>query len=99
MIWRIRELLSSQELIAEGRRMHHCVSSYAASCHAGRCSIWSVDVETEDGAEALLTIEVGHDAKDIRQVRGLRNRVATEKEKEIIRRWALQEKLGTELLR
>ncbi|HSQ79292.1 MAG TPA: PcfJ domain-containing protein, partial [Candidatus Bathyarchaeia archaeon] len=61
-IWRIRELLSSQELIAEGRRMHHCVSSYAASCHAGRCSIWSVDVETEDGAEALLTIEVGHDA-------------------------------------
>ena len=40
-IWRIRELLSSQELIAEGRRMHHCVSSYAASCHGGKCSIWS----------------------------------------------------------
>ncbi len=98
-IWRIRELLSSQELIAEGRRMHHCVSSYAGSCHAGRCSIWSMELETENGVEPLLTIEVGGGANDIRQVRGLRNRGATEKEKEVIRRWALQEKLGSELLR
>jgi hypothetical protein len=97
-LWRIRELLSSQELIAEGRRMHHCVASYAASCHGGQSSIWSMELETEAGIEPLLTIELGHGAKDIRQVRGLRNRVATEKEKGIIRRWAVQEKLGVELL-
>jgi hypothetical protein len=98
-IWRIRELLSSQELIAEGRRMHHCVASYAASCHGGKCSIWSMDVETDKGIEPLLTIEVGHDTKEIRQVRGIRNRLSTEKEKEVIRRWALQEKLGTAAFR
>ena len=98
-IWRIQELLSSQELIAEGRRMHHCVASYAVSCHGGKCSIWSMNVETDEGIEPLLTIEVGHDTNEIRQVRGIRNRLSTEKEKDIIRRWALREKLGTEAFR
>ncbi len=57
-----------------------------------------MELETKEGIEPLLTIEVGHGANDIRQARGLRNRVATEKEKEIIRRWALQEKLGITVL-
>ncbi len=92
-IWRIRELLSAQELIAEGRQQHHCVATYAQSCAAGRCSIWTMDVETESGREKCVTIEVGHADKVIRQVRGKRNRFPTEKEKEILLRWATQEGL------
>lgn len=37
--WLIRELLSSKELIEEGRKMRHCVATYAKSCYHGRCSI------------------------------------------------------------
>jgi hypothetical protein len=97
-VWRIRELLSSQELVAEGRRMRHCVASYANSCYKRLCSIWSMDVETEEGAEPLVTIEVSLQRREIRQVRGKQNRLPTDKEKDILRRWALQEKLGTETL-
>jgi len=38
-VWRIRELLSSNELIGEGRNMRHCVASYANSCSNGICSL------------------------------------------------------------
>ena len=92
-VWRIRELLSSSELIAEGRAMRHCVASYSRSCYNGICSIWTVDVETEEGTEKLLTVEVATASNLIRQVRGKRNRRPTEKEKEILQRWAMQEGL------
>lgn len=92
-VWRIRELLSSSELIAEGRGMQHCVASYARSCHKGTCSIWTMDAETEEGLEKLLTLEVNNEEKLIRQVRGKRNRRPTEKEKEVVRRWAARESL------
>jgi len=92
-IWRIRELLSSQELIAEGRQQRHCVATYAQSCHCGRCSIWTMAVETETASEKCVTIEVLNANKVIRQVRGRRNRLPTEKEKQILRRWAAQEGL------
>jgi hypothetical protein len=92
-VWRIRELLSSQELIAEGRRMSHCVASYANSCHKGICSIWSMEVETDFGTEPLLTIEVNHQRKEMCQARGKANRLPTDKEKDILRRWAAKEQL------
>ena len=69
-VWRIRELLSSQELIAEGRRMCHCVASYAKSCHNGIDSIWSMEVETDEGRKPLVTVEVNHQRNEICQVRG-----------------------------
>ncbi|NLW49035.1 MAG: hypothetical protein GXY86_17105 [Firmicutes bacterium] len=89
-VWRIRELLSSKELVAEGRQMKHCVASYAQSCHKGFASIWTMDMESELGVEKLLTIEVINKDKLIRQVRGRMNRLPTVKEKDIIGRWALQ---------
>jgi len=92
-VWNIRELLSSNELIAEGRGMKHCVASYANSCNSGTCSIWTMDLENEDGLNKLVTIEVTNGIRQIRQVRGKCNRLPTEKEKEIIRRWAGQEGL------
>jgi len=97
-VWRIRELLSGQELIAEGRRMSHCVASYANSCHKGICSIWSMEVEADDGIEPLVTIEVNHKRKEMCQVRGKRNRLPTDKEKDILRRWATKEQLVATIL-
>jgi len=92
-VWVIRELLSTRELVAEGRYMRHCVASYASSCHRGESSIWGLSLETESGIEKLLTIEVNNPSKEIRQIRGKLNRLATEKEKEVVRRWAAREGL------
>jgi len=89
-VWRIRELLSGQELAGEGRKQRHCVATYARSCHTGKCSIWAMDCETEAGQEKCVTIEVHNADKTIRQVRGKGNRFPTPKEKEILQRWATQ---------
>ena len=91
--WSIRELLSSDELIDEGRALGHCVSTYARSCHTGRSSIWSMEIEDENGRRKILTIEVAPQAKVIRQVRGKQNRSPTPKEKDLLGRWAEQEGL------
>jgi hypothetical protein len=92
-IWRIQELLSTQELIAEGRELHHCVASYARSCHNGQCAIWTMSVQTEERTEKILTIEVDNQTREIRQVRGKFNRLPTEREKHVIERWVSKERL------
>jgi hypothetical protein len=86
-IWRIRELLSSAELIAEGRAMQHCVASYAQSCNRGGTTIWTLERETEDGREKILTIELSVKDGLIKQVRGRKNRFADDKERSVISRW------------
>ena len=91
--WSIRELLSSDELIDESRALQHCVSTYARSCHTGRSSIWSMEIEDENGRRKILTIEVAPRARVIRQVRGKGNRSATPKEKDLLGKWAEQEGL------
>ena len=91
--WSIRELLSSDELIDEGRALRHCVSTYARSCHTGRSSIWTMEIEDENGRRKILTIEVAPRERVIRQVRGRRNRLPTPKEKDLLGQWAEQEGL------
>jgi hypothetical protein len=93
-IWRIFELLSSKELIEEGRQMKHCVATYAQSCHRGDCSIWSMTLQTKDETQKIVTIEVRPVQMMIRQVRGKLNRLPDPKEREIIQRWAAKEKLS-----
>jgi hypothetical protein len=91
--WYIRELLSTDELIHEGRKLHHCVRSYAKSCYTGKTSIWTMESEDENGRHKALTIEISQRENLIRQVRGKRNRLPTEKEKYILTQWATYEKL------
>ena len=43
-VYATTELLTAEELREEGLAMGHCVASYAASCAAGSCSIWSLRV-------------------------------------------------------
>jgi hypothetical protein len=93
-VWTIRELLSSKELIAEGREQCHCVATYARSCVSKQTSIWTMDVQATQARQKLLTIELHHPTKTIRQVRGLRNRMATNGEMDVVRRWAHKEGLS-----
>jgi hypothetical protein len=85
--WRIRELLSGAELIAEGRVMKHCVASYARSCTAGHCSIWAMELETPLGKEKHQTIEVTREGVVV-QCRGKQNRLPTPAELDVVREWA-----------
>ncbi len=93
-IWSIRELLNSKELIAEGRKMNHCVASYARSCMSGGTSIWTMGMQDSQEMFKILTIEVHNPSRTIRQIRGLRNRLATKYETSIIKRWSQQEDLA-----
>ena len=86
--WTIRELLTSKELHTEGRRLRHCVATYVSSCAQGDCSIWTMEMESFTHVEKLLTIEVRK--RLICQIRGKYNRLATEKERKVIQRWAEQ---------
>jgi len=88
--WRIRELLSGQELIEEGKRLRHCVSSYADSCSRAACSIWTLERRSggdpSQRGEKLLTLEV--DARrQLVQARGLQNRLPTAQEKNVVTAW------------
>jgi PcfJ-like protein len=90
-IWRVGEVLSSKDPLAEGRRMGHCVYSYARSIESGQTSIWSMTLENglgSTGTWAMLTIEVRNELGRVVQARGRFNRLASTAEHQILMRWA-----------
>lgn len=89
-MWTITELLSTKALVAEGRKMKHCVATYAHSCASGVCSIWTLEVETFEGRSKILTIEVQTATKLICQARGKCNMLPGDKHRGVLRRWAEQ---------
>ena len=89
-IWTITELLNSKALIDEGHKMRHCVGTYGHSCARGICSIWTMESETFEGQAKVLTIEVRNASRLICQVRGKRNVLPDDKQKNILRQWAAQ---------
>ena len=86
LTWQLRELLSEAELAAEGRALHHCVVSYASSCAAGECSIWSMERRTDTGLAKHQTVEVRN--SQIVQCRGKFNRLPTAREIAVLETWA-----------
>ena len=69
--WTIRELLSTKELVQEGRQMNHCVGSYANNCQKGNISVWSMQVnDAEAGQQRVMTIAIQNKARRINQARG-----------------------------
>ena len=84
--WQVRELLSVAELALEGRTQKHCVVTYAASCEAGQCSIWTMERKLEIGFERHQTIEVRNSI--IVQCRGKLNRLPKRNEFIILETWA-----------
>jgi len=90
--WTIVELVKSIELVEEGRRMKHCVSTYADSCAAGRSSIWSLRLYADGMMYWLVTLDVSH--RVIVEARGKANRMPTPLEWRVIKSWATKNKLG-----
>lgn len=88
--WMITELLDSHALAAEGREMQHCVASSISSCLHGKSSIWTMEVEMRGERRKVLTVEVNSATRMICQALGKRNALATEKGREMLRRWAAQ---------
>jgi hypothetical protein len=91
--WTIRELLSSSELYREGLAMQHCVVSYVRECAGRGTSIWSMRMENPLRRDRVMTIEVDMKRRMICQARRRRNTSPTGKAREILDRWARQERL------
>lgn len=82
LTWKFTQIKSAKVLQQEGNAMRHCVFGYKKECAEGRTSIWSV---TLDG-NRKLTVEVQNGS--VKQVRGLANRMAKPAEKDMVLRWA-----------
>jgi hypothetical protein len=97
--WTIRELLDSDELAAEGKAMHHCVADYyVETCARRETTIWSLGVETPEGRERVLTIEVDPGTKAVRQASMHCNAEPDAWCRTVLERWAAQEALTLECL-
>ncbi|RWE14945.1 MAG: hypothetical protein EOS61_11285 [Mesorhizobium sp.] len=83
----VRQLKTAEDLVAESRAMHHCVSMYAAKCIAGNASIWVLRRTALGKTERLLTIELDPQNRAV-QVRGFGNRLALPEERKVVERWA-----------
>jgi hypothetical protein len=92
--YRIEEILTQKDLIAEGRTMRHCVGSYAGSCTSGRCSIWKFEQITVDGIEKRLKIEVDNRNRTVTQARGKYNALANASDKYWLNEWCKKAGLG-----
>ena len=81
------QLRTAEDLVAEGRAMHHCVSTYAGKCIAGSASIWSLRRRASSNTERLLTIELDRQNRAT-QIRGFANRTPRSDELRLLERWA-----------
>jgi hypothetical protein len=88
-VWSVEEVLTSKDLVAEGKKMRHCVAGYADAIQEGISSIWSLK---KDG-ERRLTIEINNARRNVVQVAGPSNKSANAKEREIVKRWARANKI------
>lgn len=89
--WRVNQLTTNKQLLYEGRKMRHCVSSYVYSCERGRTFIFTIensDKESIDGPfDKKATIEVT-DTRRVVQVRAKLNALADADTKFVLRHWA-----------
>ncbi len=92
----VRELLSTEALMAEGRKMAHCVASYDRSCHGGRSAIFSMCSQTSEteAPKRHLTVEVDRGRGEVVQIRGRFNAFATPAEARWLRAWLSGTKLA-----
>lgn len=91
----IIQLISSKELIQEGKLMHHCVATYASSCARKLCSIFSFRVTNEkrgihDSPE--ITLEIRN--KDIVQAKARYNAKPYPYYLELVKKWADKNGIG-----
>jgi len=92
--WTIDELLNRDALEDEGRTMRHCIATYAGSCSKGQSSVWSMQCETAEGRERVLTIEVRPKLRMVMEARGRFNATPTPQAMRILRQWTDKAGLG-----
>ena len=80
----------SSELINEGISLHHCVGSYVNKVNKGETSILFLR-RVEAPEESLITIEYKDGA--VKQVRGLCERMMSEKERKFFDKWTKKFKI------
>lgn len=80
----IKALLSQNELIEEGEKMHHCVGMYADKVAQGNTAIYSIR-RTEEPDNPLATLELK--GKKVIQVRAEHNRVPPIEVQEFVKKW------------
>lgn len=83
----------SSELINEGISLHHCVGSYVDKVNKGKTSILFLR-KVDNPTESLVTIEYQNGV--IKQVRGLCERLMTDKERTFFNKWTKKFKLVVE---
>lgn len=81
------EITDNRALSEEGKKMGHCVGSYASKCVSGRCQIISM----KHLGQRLITIEINN--RRIVQVRGKYNRSSNNTEQFFINRFASERNL------
>jgi len=85
--YKIIQLLSFYDLRDEGKEMHHCVATYASSCNAGRCAIFSVREYVDDFFICrTATVEVREN--NIVQIRAKYNKKPDDTTISVIKEWA-----------
>ncbi len=92
--YRLFELCSSKELIVEGRKMNHCVASYARSCCVKVAAIFTLRcISFSKGQEILATIEVDIKSQTIVQAKARFNKPISPIAKKIMHDWATEHEL------
>lgn len=90
-IWTITQILKTNDLIAEGHAMRHCVGSYTNACKSGYSSIWSLKRKNRNDLKErkMLTIEIKDDGSSfyVAQIRGYANRLANRQERDVVNMW------------
>ncbi|MEM9673480.1 MAG: PcfJ domain-containing protein [Bacteroidota bacterium] len=89
------ELCSSKALAMEGRKMRHCVSSYAYTCYKQRSTIFSLRMHEQTTAEetTLATIEVDLKQRRVVQAKARFNEPISQRAQQIMEKWASEEGL------
>lgn len=89
-VYRMVELLSTKELTSEGKRMGHCVASYARDCAEGRCAIFSIREFLDDdiAVKRLATVEVNIGSSMVVQAKAKYNQEINALAEEILKAWA-----------
>lgn len=87
IIWKVRQLHTSKELMHEGRKMHHCVASYAQRCIQGHSAIFSLT--SNDGInlpEKEVTVELNN-FKRVVQVKARYNKTPSAAAQKVLNKW------------
>ena len=93
-IWVVKQLCTLHALTNEGRKMKHCVASYAYKCINNECGIFNVSCfdKSATTTDSAATIEVSS-RYEIVQIKGKCNSAVSSKVLSVVRRWAQQERL------